>query len=123
MTLRPFEGRVERKTVHRCERAESRRLIWRWLTSVNGAFTIVNRSGVVLRYSEMYHHLKRCPKSPMLDLELAKLIQWFLETAEKTFANRRERQRIFLKWKREQERQERERAKKLSWFGDGGLFV
>jgi hypothetical protein len=43
-TLHPFEGRVERKTVHRCERAESRRLIWRWLTSVNGAFTIVKRT-------------------------------------------------------------------------------
>jgi hypothetical protein len=59
-------------------------------------------------YKEMYQDLVRCPKSPMLNPELAKLIEWFLETAEKTFANRRKRQRQFLETMRKEASEKRE---------------
>jgi len=56
---------------------------------------------VVGEYSDLYNHLMKYPQSPTLDPELANRIKWFLNTADKTFANRRERQLSFLRRKHE----------------------
>ena len=59
---------------------------------------------VVGEYSKLYYRLLACSQAPGVDPELAEQIRWFLKTADRTFADRRARQKAFLKQERERKR-------------------
>jgi hypothetical protein len=60
------------------------------------------RNGVILgAYADMYMRFLKYPNLHHVELGLANLIRWFLETAEKTFNARASRRKSFLKQQRQ----------------------